>query len=558
MKDEIGLHRQKTQSLKMPNHHTLWLEIAILIMLCVVAISVRLPGLINRSIWNDEAITLLETAAPFPPSWPKEPQPAHVLMEQFLEGKTTLGAIYDGLRSEDPNQQPLYLWTLFLWRQWFGFSLETARVFSLVCSLGAILVLYVFLRVAKVEYPIIPTMIYALSSGTIRYGQEARAYALVSLLVLGGILCAYLAFSTPPENRRRTFIYASMMAVCCGGALQTHYLALFPVTIILIWFVVQLWPRQVSVAIVFPLVTIAVGMLGLTKASQASDYQLFTHRGFVGVVSETKNIIGNTLGVIWWPRFTVNQSQMLALKNFIPLALMYGGLSVLIGIALFHLLWRRRQETNYRLWVLLLGIAVVTPTGIFLQDLLFNISLHETRYFLQTAPAIAILVGYGIVKLISWRQRLGIIVLIGLLGFQITTGTYWGFWPDDRRDNTLATMAMNIESSALPPYIVLPVSVGGRPRGHPAGIIYELNKLNPDAMILVLDDVIEYEDNGSIPSLHDYHEVVLTYGHRQIQPFADELADRLQEATNYVEEIDQYKDETGNKGIYHLRSVDSQ
>ena len=130
-----------------------------LLILLVISVSARLPGLVSRSIWYDESITLLVTAGNAQPSWPQESGPASMAKTQF-RGTPALTEIAIDLHKTDVHP-PVYFWLLSLWRQWMGFSIETARVFSLLCSTGAVLILYLLLHVGKVEHPAVPSLIFA-------------------------------------------------------------------------------------------------------------------------------------------------------------------------------------------------------------------------------------------------------------------------------------------------------------------------------------------------------------------------------------------------------------
>jgi len=64
-------------------------EVALLLVVLAVSAFVRLPGMVNRPIWYDEAITLYKTTHHFPPVWSTSPTPAHKAKAQ-LEGRLAL------------------------------------------------------------------------------------------------------------------------------------------------------------------------------------------------------------------------------------------------------------------------------------------------------------------------------------------------------------------------------------------------------------------------------------------------------------------------------------
>jgi uncharacterized membrane protein len=176
-----------------------------------------------------------------------------------LEGAASFHQILEDLRRTDIHP-PVYYWLLSLWRGWFGFSLEIARSFSLLCSLATLPVLYLLLRLGDFPSPLVPTMIYALSTSAVHFGHEARAYALAVFFVIAGALLAYETVQAALQKQRVAAASAIMLALCCGAAFQTNYLSLFPVAVILFWFVVNLWPLSRPLAVSAPLLAVAIGM----------------------------------------------------------------------------------------------------------------------------------------------------------------------------------------------------------------------------------------------------------------------------------------------------------
>ena len=68
--------------------------------LVLITVIVRVPGVFNRAIWYDEAITLLETAGNAIPAWSELPTPART-QKELLEGSPSLGEVATGLRETD-------------------------------------------------------------------------------------------------------------------------------------------------------------------------------------------------------------------------------------------------------------------------------------------------------------------------------------------------------------------------------------------------------------------------------------------------------------------------
>jgi hypothetical protein len=94
-------------------------------LLIVAALVFSLPGIFHRSIWYDEAITLVSMAHQDTTAWPRGPRPAAEYKKNF-EGHLSLPQIANALKKSDIHP-PLYFWSLSKWRQLFGPSLESAR-----------------------------------------------------------------------------------------------------------------------------------------------------------------------------------------------------------------------------------------------------------------------------------------------------------------------------------------------------------------------------------------------------------------------------------------------
>lgn len=329
------------------------IKIVLLAIVLSLLIAVRLPGLLNRSIWYDEAITLLETAGNASPwqKWPRTPTPASIPKSLF-EGTPTLTKIAKDLRDTDVHP-PFYYWLLSLWRRWVGFSLETSRLFSLICSIGTILALYLLLRAGKIELPLIPTLIYGMSSGAVFSSNAVRAYSLASLLIVMGALFAYLASEAIDQNKNRLAIAHSMgMALCCGIVFQTNYLGLFPSCIILLWFVVNVWSASKLVATAFPLIAISIWFSWFSAFLKQLGARPDQATGFIGIFPEIVKIIKMNVFVLWTPIFA-NRSLKLV---FIGILIFLTGTSI-------NYLLRNWSKINQKLFFLLVGLAIAPSEG---------------------------------------------------------------------------------------------------------------------------------------------------------------------------------------------------
>jgi hypothetical protein len=496
-------------------------EVVYVLVLLLTALGVYLPGLTRHAIWYDEAITLLQTAGHASPPWPQTPTPARVAKQQFA-GAPPLSAIAATLRHRDVHP-PLYYWSLSLWRQWAGFSLEAARAFSLLWVLTTLVTLYLLLRAGGIEYPLVPVAVYAMSTGAVYIAQEARPYALALFLTMNGALFAYLASAC--YERRAAAMYALVMAVCCGAAFHTNYLTLFPVGVILLWFLVQLWSLSPGVAVMAPLVAVGLGGVGVPTLLQQLGTRPDQYAGFVGFTEEIQTIRKMTLYLLWKPTFLGERLGWWIYKG--PTVL----LGSLIGITFLHLFFHWR-ESNRKLWLLLLGLAVAPSLGVVFLDCFFNKHLHQPSYLVFAGPALAAVVTYGGTKLISARRWWAIVPLAILLGVQLAS-INWdspkGLMGHSGLD--MRSSAGIIRASSSPSHIVVIGAGDENESGHPGAAVYELE---PQTMIVILRPTSDLD--GLLADVQNYEDVWLIQAvDHATAEVEDGFADRLRESGRYRE-----------------------
>jgi hypothetical protein len=509
----------------------------VFISLLIVSAGVRLPGLFARSIWYDEAITLLETAGYARPTWPREPEAAWTAQRQF-QNTTTLSKIYRDLRQSDIHP-PVYYWLLIFWRRGLGFSLEAARGFSLVCSVASILGFYLLLHEAKIKSPLIPALVYALTSASIHFGHEARAYALASLLLMGGALFAYLACGAAVQNRRRLTAYTLMASILCGFAFEANYLALFPAGVILLWLLICLWPASrfhaglalvIAVSIWLPAAHLLSTQLG-ARPEQAV--------GFVGLLAELKTILQMNVEVIYSPTYAWAGLRYGAVATF-------GALAVITVTQLV----RRWREVPVKLLILLSGLALAPSAGVFLLNVLFNKSLHLPRYVMFAGPFMVVLLTYGLTTLASSKRALQVSIVTIVLGLQVT-GINWGLerTPGQGGSN-MRSLAAHIGRFQPRPHIVVIGKETADDVGAVGSLVYELD---PQSLIVTFDEATDLE--SLLLSIKGYDKVWLVFCYRfsrgSPSDAQNRLLKRLRQSGGYVEVYPTL--ESRNLLVSHLR-----
>lgn len=121
---------------------------------------------------------------------------------------------------EDRPHPPLYNILLYCWTSTFGLTERSARLLSVLFSAGFLLSAYaLFRRAASPQAALGSLAILTVSPYFVYYGQQARPYALISLLSTTNML-AYLRMLEAPESSRRRFLWA----VSCVALLYSQYL----------------------------------------------------------------------------------------------------------------------------------------------------------------------------------------------------------------------------------------------------------------------------------------------------------------------------------------------
>jgi len=315
------------------------------------------------------------------------------------------------------------------------------------------------------------------------------------------------------------------MAVCCGAAFQTNYLTLFPIGVILLWFLANLWPLSRVVAVMAPLVAVGLGSVGFSALLQQLGTRPDQYAGFVGFAEEIQTIRKMTLYLIWKPAFL---SERLGWWIYKGPTLLLGSL---IGITFLQFL-RHWRESNRKLWLLFLGLAVAPSLGVVLLDFFFNKHLHQPSYLVFAGPALAVVATYGSTKLISARRWLGMAPLAILLGLQIAS-IDWGSPKGlmGHRGLDMRSVAGLIQASSSPSHIVVIGAGDENEYGHPGSVVYELE---PQTMIVVLRVTGDLE--GLLADVQDYEDVWLIQAVDHATADVENVfANRLQESGRYRE-----------------------
>ncbi|MGH7153242.1 MAG: hypothetical protein ACREF3_04875 [Acetobacteraceae bacterium] len=341
----------------------------------VLAASVLTGAAVLRGFEYDEAYSMFLTSGIARPAWPTTVFAAGSIRHDFIAGASPVGIARD-LRTTDVHP-PLYFWLLEAWRRVIGNGLVAARMLSVLCALGALLVVGAIARLSRV--PPAPAMVLTLGCYAFTYtGVVARGFALAQLLSLSGVA---LCLMTVRKDRAPVAFGAGLLL---GAASFANYLAAFVGAAALSWLGAvcprRLWPAALT---------------GFTVVIPADLWFFLAQRGsrqgqfppfhlLAGLVRLGRCIGGATLGGL--PLYVSPSSRSAAT------ALLCG---VLAGLAvLVAMQWRCIGRATTR-W-LLLGCAVAPAAGLIALGVVFDTTPIELRYLAFATPFAGVLLAGAI------------------------------------------------------------------------------------------------------------------------------------------------------------------
>ncbi len=170
--------------------------------LLALVLAVRIPSLASRSLWYDEAFSIL-----FSRTGPKA----------MLQG--TLGLV-DGTAAD---VHPLLYYTLlWAWMLLVGQKVIIVRFLSVLIHLALLLLLwYLMQELFGLKQAVLAGLLFSFAPFQVHYGQEARMYGLLSLWLVFATLCVWRGIQ---GGRHFPWVAFGIVAAL---AMYTHVLAIF-------------------------------------------------------------------------------------------------------------------------------------------------------------------------------------------------------------------------------------------------------------------------------------------------------------------------------------------
>ncbi|MFA7286155.1 MAG: glycosyltransferase family 39 protein [Patescibacteria group bacterium] len=302
---------------------------------------------------------------------------------------------------------PLY-YLLLQWWTVFGEGEFIARLPSFIAGLGVVLATYgvthSFFKSRTAA--IVAALITALLPSQIEFSQEARPYALFTLIGLITLWC----YSRYRRSGNRYFLVGYGAAMLAG--LYVHYSFLFfAASLAVVWLFDAAYPessiekrRNWFLAWFYTHVAIALGFMPWLSTV---FYKLFLGEYELWGVARS---IGNGVRSVSFP--SVVSDQLLWLNDFtkvapvVTFAVFFWKLVFLLCLAYtVRNLWRRGELPESRGAVLLLAVAVLSLTGFLFSPQSISYTPKLQEHILINSVLFAMLIGYAL-SLMAVKLRL--------------------------------------------------------------------------------------------------------------------------------------------------------
>jgi mannosyltransferase len=221
--------------------------------LTLLAAVVRIPTLAEQSFWLDEAYTV------------------RIVRMSFGGMLRTI--------PKTESTPPLYYVLAWLWAHVFTDSEFGLRSLSALAGILTVPVAYAAARrLAGSRAAVIAGLLLAVSPLMVWFSQEARAYALATLLSTISVLCVIGWL----QERRRRWLTAWTVSAALG--LLTHYFVIFIVVpeLALLWMHWLARPRRRVAIAAIPVVIVALALIPLALAQRGTGHADYIAQGSLG------------------------------------------------------------------------------------------------------------------------------------------------------------------------------------------------------------------------------------------------------------------------------------
>lgn len=294
---------------------------------------------------------------------------------------------------------PLYYVLAWVWSQVFGTGETGLRLFSALAGVATVPIVYLTGRtLGSRRIGLVAAAIVATSPYLVFYSQEARSYALFTLLSTAGLLCCVRAIQYP--TARTLGLWAALSIL----AFETHYFALFP------------WLAQVVALAVFGCVPrrslgwaiVAVGLASVPLFPLVRHQAAAGHADWIGASSlpERIRVMTETFALGATFRGTLSHSVLAAFGVFAV------AMSLAIAAAGFLLL--RRAASQERRVAQIASLIGAVSVGLPLVAALVGHDYFVHKNLIPFVPVVGLLLAAGL-----GCERAGRVGMAGTMTFAL-------------------------------------------------------------------------------------------------------------------------------------------
>jgi uncharacterized membrane protein len=311
---------------------------------------------------------------------------------------------------------PLYYWVVKAWTSVWGTSELAFRSLSMVFGITAIGVGFILIRkLFGKRAAVLGAWLMALSPMLIRYGEEARMYTMVAVIVFAA---TYVLVRATETNARKYWVWYGVL-IALG--MWTHYFAA------LAWLAHWVWRI---------LVLRIDGARGKELRKRFFSKQwIFAHVLAVGIFAIWAPFMLRQLGIIqmgfWIPAvsshtftnyftnvlFYLNEQDVLSW-----FALLYVAVIVLAGLLIYRAYRQLSSKKDRKSLLLLMTLAFVPPVLLFLASMPPMKSSFVERYLIPATASLMLLLAVVITHGLRGRSRRLSLILALLLLVSFTIG----------------------------------------------------------------------------------------------------------------------------------------
>jgi 4-amino-4-deoxy-L-arabinose transferase-like glycosyltransferase len=370
---------------------------------------------------------------------------ADELFTYEISTRPDLHAVAAGVRSDLEITPPLFFGVAWLFQQ-LGDPLIWLRVPSLIAGVATVPLIYVLgVRTVGRSAALVGSAFFALSPVAIFYATEARAYALMTLLVVLSTLALVQALD---RNDRRSW---AVLAVLEAGAMYTHYTSVFVIAAQTGW---ALWTRR---DLVKPLLLSQVAAAALylpwvpflLEDREAPAQKVIGILEPFGLETAARHLARLADG---GPFTSLSDQPGVA-------ALILLGVAALIGVAGLGLRGTRGTRPVSDRVVLIAALAFAAPVGAALYSLLSD-DMFVVRNLVSSLPALLL----GFAGLLTALPRAAAAVALTLAFTAIGWGAVSTFERDNHRPDS-EQAARYLEEHVRPGDVVLDMNAFPDPPG---------------------------------------------------------------------------------------------